>query len=327
MASGPDLRRSIVESASTTAPNSRTAARTEWTTGARRARRYRASPPLVWLVPGLFFLLSAHYAAVVAGGWYAFTDWNGLSTPNFVGLRNFEQIFRDPAARLAFGNTITIAVTFVVAVNIIGLSLALALHRGVKTRNVLRSAFFASVALSPLAVSYIWQFIFSFEGALNVALRAVGLGSLVRAWVADPAAALWTIFVVLVWQFSGLMMMFYLAGLNNIPDEVDEAAAVDGAGPFTMVWHVTLPLLAPAMTVAITFSAIMALRVFDQVVALTNGGPAGVTETLATQVYKQTWTLGRFGYGAAFALLLTLFVAIISIGQLAILRGRERQMT
>jgi raffinose/stachyose/melibiose transport system permease protein len=298
-----------------------------WPAAARAARRYRASPPLAWLLPGLFFLLSAHYAAVIAGGWYAFTDWNGLSTPNFVGLRNFEQIFQAPASRLAFVNTITIAVTFVVVVNIIGLLLALALHRGVKTRNVLRSAFFASVALSPLAVSYIWQFIFSFEGALNVALRAVGLGSLARAWVADPAAALWTVFVVLVWQFSGLMMMFYLAGLHNIPDEVDEAAAVDGAGSFTLVWHVTLPLLAPAMTVAITFSAVMALRVFDQVVALTNGGPAGVTETLATQVYKQTWTLGRFGYGAAFALLLTLFVAIISIGQLAVLRGRERQMS
>ena len=327
MATRPDLQRSIVESASTTPVSSPTGARSLWTAGARWAKRYRASPPLVWLVPGLFFLLSAHYAAVIAGGWYAFTDWNGLSTPNFVGSRNFEQIFRDPASRLAFGNTITIAVTFVIVVNLIGLLLALALHRGVKSRNVLRSAFFAAVALSPLAVSYIWQFIFSFEGALNVALRAIGLGSLARAWVADPAAALWTIFVVLVWQFSGLMMMFYLAGLHNIPDEVDEAAAVDGAGPFTLVWHVTLPLLAPAMTVAVTFSALMALRVFDQVVALTNGGPAGVTETLATQVYKQTWTLGRFGYGAAFALLLTLFVAIISIGQLAILRARERQMT
>jgi raffinose/stachyose/melibiose transport system permease protein len=152
------------------------------------------------------------------------------------------------------------------------------------------------------------------------------LGSLQRAWVADPAAALWTVFVVLVWQFSGLMMMFYLAGLYSIPDDIDEAAAVDGAGPLALVRHVTLPLLAPSITVSLTFSAIVGLRVFDQVVALTNGGPAGVTETLATQVYKQTWTLGRFGYGAAFALLLSLFVAIVAIGQLVILRSRERQM-
>ncbi len=201
------------------------------------------------------------------------------------------------------------------------------MHRAVKSRNVLRSAFFAPVALSPLAVAYIWQFIFAYDGPLNLVLRGLGLGPLQRAWVADPALALWTIFVVLVWQFSGLMMMFYLAGLYSIPEDIDEAAAVDGAGAFSSVWHITLPLLAPAVTVSLTFSAILGLRVFDQVIALTNGGPAGVTETLATQVYKQTWTLGRFGYGAAFALLLSLFVAIIAIGQLTLLRNRERAMT
>lgn len=298
-------------------------------TGVRRPTRtrpYHATAPLAWLAPGLILLLGAHYIAVVAGAWYAFTDWNGLSSPNFVGLRNFEQVFRDPAARLALGNTIGLAVTFVVAANVIGLCLALGLHRAVKSRNLLRSAFFAPVALSPLAVSYIWQFIFSFEGPLNSALGDLGLGSLRRAWVADPSAALWTVFVVLVWQFSGLMMMFYLAGLHSIPEEVDEAAAVDGAGTLTRVRHITLPLLAPAITVAMTFSAVLGLRVFDQVVALTNGGPAGVTETLATQVYKQTWTLGRFGYGAAFALLLAVFVGVVAITQLLILRRREQQM-
>jgi raffinose/stachyose/melibiose transport system permease protein len=289
-------------------------------------RRYRATPPLAWLVPGLVLLLGAHYIAVVAGAWYAFTDWNGLSSPNVVGLRNFEQIFRDPAARLAFVNTILLAVTFVVGANLIGLLLALGLHRAVKSRNLLRSAFFAPVALSPLAVSYIWQFILSFEGPLNVALGAFGLGGWRRPWVADPAAALWTVLVVLIWQFSGLMMVFYLAGLNSISEEVDEAAAVDGAGAFARVWHITLPLLAPAVTVALTFSAVLGLRVFDQVVALTNGGPAGVTETLATQVNKQTWALGRFGYGAAFALLLSAFVGLVAIAQLIVLRRREQQM-
>ena len=288
--------------------------------------RYHATPPLAWLVPGLVFLIGAHYVAVVAGAWYAFTDWNGLSSPNVVGLRNFEQIFRDPAARLAFVNTIVLAVTFVLGANLIGLVLALGLHRAVKSRNLLRSAFFAPVALSPLAVSYIWQFIFSFEGPLNVALGAFGLGAWRRPWVADPVAALWTVLVVLIWQFSGLMMLFYLAGLHSISEEVDEAAAVDGAGSFARVWHITLPLLAPALTVALTFSAILGLRVFDQVVALTNGGPAGVTETLATQVYKQTWALGRFGYGAAFALLLSAFVGLVAIAQLIVLRRREQRM-
>ena len=322
MASRPDVQEAVDTNALAPTPHVNSVASIR----PRPRRRYNPSAPLAWLIPGLVLLLAAHYAAVIAGGWYAFTDWNGLSNPNFVGVRNFQQIFNDRAARLAFGNTIVLAVSVVIAVNIIGLSLALALHRAVKTRNFLRSAFFAPVALSPLAVSYIWQFIFAYDGPLNVALAGLGMGSLQRPWVADPTFALSTIFVVLVWQFSGLMMMFYLAGLYSIPDDIDEAAAVDGAGAFSLVWHVTLPLLAPAITVSLTFSAILGLRVFDQVLALTNGGPAGVTETLATQVYKQTWTLGRFGYGAAFALLLSLFVAIVAIGQLAVLRSRERAM-
>jgi raffinose/stachyose/melibiose transport system permease protein len=322
VASRPDVQRAVERAA----PASTAPSRAVRPIASRKRSRYHASAPLTWLIPGLLLLLAAHYAAVIAGGWYAFTDWNGLTTPNFVGLRNFQQIFNDRAARLAFVNTIGLAIAVVVAVNIIGLSLALGLHRAVKTRDVLRSAFFAPVALSPLAVSYIWQFIFSYGGPLNLLLKAFGLESLPRAWLADPGFALWTIFIVLVWQFSGLMMMFYLAGLYSIPDDIDEAAAVDGAGPFSLVWHVTLPLLAPAVTVSLTFSAILGLRVFDQVLALTNGGPAGVTETLATQVYKQTWTLGRFGYGAAFALLLSLFVGIVAISQVLVLRNRERAM-
>jgi raffinose/stachyose/melibiose transport system permease protein len=319
----PDVQPPAVDGARVLASHRRTRAAL---VAAPTKTRYHATPPLAWLVPGLLLLVGAHYLAVVAGAWYAFTDWNGLSPPNVVGLRNFEQIFRDPAARLAFGNTITLAVTFVVGANVIGLLLALGLHRAVKSRNLLRSAFFAPVALSPLAVSYIWQFIFSFEGPLNVALGTFGLGAWRRPWVADPSAALWTVLVVLIWQFSGLMMMFYLAGLHGISEEVDEAAAVDGAGAFARVWHITLPLLAPAITVALTFSAVLGLRVFDQVVALTNGGPAGVTETLATQVYKQTWALGRFGYGAAFALLLSAFVGLVAIAQLFVLRRREQRM-
>lgn len=326
MATQPDIQESGIDRAGARASILPPAARRARSTAPPLRAQYRATPPLGWLVPGLVLLLGAHYIAVVAGAWYAFTDWNGLSSANVVGLRNFEQIFRDPAARLAFGNTIALAVTFVVGANLVGLFLALGLYRGVKSRNLLRSAFFAPVALSPLAVAYIWQFIFSFQGPLNIALGALGLTDWRRPWVADPSAALWTVLVVLIWQFSGLMMMFYLAGLHSIPEEVEEAAAVDGAGSLARLWHVTLPLLAPALTVALTFSAVLGLRVFDQVVALTNGGPAGLTETLATQVYKQTWTLGRFGYGAAFALLLSAFVGLIAVAQLVVLRRREQQM-
>ena len=130
----------------------------------------------------------------------------------------------------------------------------------------------------------------------NALLDTVGLGSWKQSWTGSPTFALWTIFVVLVWQFAGQAMILYLAGLEGIPKELDEAAAIDGAGPLRKFTAITLPLLAPAFTISLTLTLIMGLRVFDQVIALTNGGPVSASETLATQVYKQAFVNGRFGY-------------------------------
>jgi raffinose/stachyose/melibiose transport system permease protein len=147
-----------------------------------------------------------------------------------------------------------------------------------------------------------------------------------QAWLGDPQWALWTIWVVMVWQYSGLTMVIYLAGLQGIPDELLEAAAVDGASAWMRFRRVILPLLAPATTVCATLTLIFGLRVFEQVIALTNGGPVNASETLATQVYKQTFALGRFGYGAALALVLTGLIAVLGLAQLTLLRTREARM-
>lgn len=297
--------------------------------GASIFRRRAGLPrvPWLWVFPAVLLVLALRYAATAAGGWYAFTDWDGISrNAHFVGLDNFREILENPASRGALENTILLAVTFVVAANTIGLALALALNRTLKTRTLLRALFFAPVVMSSLAVSYIWQFIFSYTGPLNRFLDAVGLDSWQRAWTGDPTWALWTIFVVLVWQFAGLAMVMYLAGLAGIPDELDEAAAVDGASSFRRFRKITLPLLAPAITVSVTLSLIYSLGVFDQVLALTGGGPVDASETLATQIYKQTFAFGRFGYGTALSLVLTVLITAMALAQLAVLRYRERRL-
>ncbi|GIU94255.1 MAG: sugar ABC transporter permease [Gaiellaceae bacterium] len=296
---------------------------------ARRRRRRSGLPqvPWVWVLPALVLVLLLRYVATAAGGWYAFTDWNGISREaQFIGLDNFREILDNPASRGALENTIVLAVTFVVAANVIGLLLALALHRTLKTRILLRALFFAPVVMSSLAVSYIWQFIFSYTGPLNRFLDAVGLDSWQRAWTGDPTWALWTIFVVLVWQFAGLAMVMYLSGLAGIPEELDEAAAVDGASTLRRFRTITLPLLAPAFTVSVTLSLVYGLGVFDQVLALTGGGPVDASETLATQIYKQTFAFGRYGYGAALSLILTVLITAMALAQLAVLRYRERRI-
>lgn len=228
--------------------------------------------------------------------------------------------------RGALWNTLELAGVFLVVVNVLGLSLALGLNRSVKSRNVLRSLIFLPVVLSALASSYVWQYIFDFRGGLNLFLGGVGLDSWQRAWLGDPDWALWAILVVLVWQFTGMAMVIYLAGLQGIPEELDEAAAVDGASTWERFRRVTLPLLAPAITTSATLTLIFGLRVFDQILALTGGGPFYSTETLATQVYQQTFVNGLFGYGSALALVLTGLVLFMAMAQLVILRVREGRL-
>jgi raffinose/stachyose/melibiose transport system permease protein len=293
----------------------------------RRSRRRAGGAPWLWVVPAVAVVFALRYVATGAGAWYAFTDWDGISThARFIGLDNFREILRDPASRGALEHTLVLAFAFVIVSNVIGLALALALNRTVKTRGLLRALFFAPVVMSSLAVSYIWQFIFSYSGPLNGGLGRVGLDSLKRGWTGDPRWALWTIFVVLVWQFVGLSMVMYLAGLQGIPEELDEASAVDGASTWRRFRRITLPLLAPAITVSVTLSTIYGLGVFDQVFALTGGGPVDASETLATQIYKQTFAFGRFGYGTAISLILTVLITVLALAQLAILRARESRL-
>ena len=297
-------------------------------TGRRSTARARGLRKVPWLIalPGIFLLFASHFVPIAIGSWYAFTDWNGFGHASFVGLRNFREIFRDPVANGALKHTLYLAGAFVVLVNGIGLSAALAVNRTLKSRNVLRSLLFAPVVMSPVAVAFVWQYIFNYTGGLNHVLNAIGLGSWAHSWLADPNWALWTVLVALVWQYSGLAMVIYLAGLQAIPDELIEASAVDGATMWMRFRRVVLPLLAPAATVSVTLTVVFGMRVFDQVIALTGGGPVHASETLATQVYQQTFVNGRFGYGAANALVLTALIALFTLTQLVVLRAREARL-
>jgi raffinose/stachyose/melibiose transport system permease protein len=268
-----------------------------------------------WALPGIVLVIGIHYAATVAGGVFAFTNWTGIGSFDWIGFDNFVRIFQDPSKMVALWNTLFLAFGSVILVNVIGLGLALALNRGLKTRYALRVLFFMPVVLSPLAVSYIWKFIFDFNGPLNTFLRGIGLDSLTKAWTGDPTFAIWTILIVIVWQQTGFAMVIYMAGLAGVPPEIEEAASIDGANLMQRFWHVTLPAIRPAVAIATTLGLVNGLRVFDQIMALTGTGPAGATATLATEVYKQAFSLGQFGYGAALALVLTAIILIFAIIQ------------
>lgn len=275
----------------------------------------------IWAFPSLAAVLVIHYIATYIGGTYAFTDFNGISDANWVGLDNFARIATDPQTMGAIGNTFFIAIIYFIGVNIIGLGLALSLNRGLKSRYFLRVLMFLPVVLSSLAVSYIFKFIFDYEGPLNQALMAVGQEPVL--WLGDANTAIWTIIIVAVWQNSGLGMVIYLAGLATVPPELEESAAIDGAGVFSRFWHITLPMIQPAIAITTTLSLLTGLRIFDQVVAMTGGGPFGATDTMSTVIYRITFEYSDFGYGTALATVFAIVLALAAALQLFITKDRS----
>ncbi|WBB89844.1 sugar ABC transporter permease [Verrucosispora sp. WMMC514] len=287
--------------------------------------RRAAAPPWWFAAPALLLFAFVVLVPSARGVYYAFTDWDGLSPDlAFVGLGNFVDITHDPTARQAIWHTLVIAVSITIIQNGIGLLLALGVNTVIKSRNVLRVFLFAPAVVTPIVTAYLWRNLLGPDGAVNSLLAAVGLGSWQQDWLGDPEMALWSVVAVIVWQFAGYSMVIFLAGLQSVPKELYEAAAIDGTGPVRRFWSVVRPQLAPAITINLMLSIIGGIKLFDQVYALTGGGPGHATDTISTLIYKEAFTLGEFGYSIALAVVLTIIVAVVSTGQYLMLARNER---
>jgi raffinose/stachyose/melibiose transport system permease protein len=247
-------------------------------------------------------------------------------SPDFawIGFGNFTTMVNDATARQAIWHTLLIAVAITVIQNGVGLLLALGVNTMIKSRNVLRVLLFAPAVVTPIVTAYLWRNLLGPDGAVNSLFGAVGLASWQQDWLGDPQLALWSVVGVIVWQFAGYSMVIFLAGLQSVPKEIYEAAAIDGTGPVRRFWSVIRPLLAPAFTINLMLSIIGGIKLFDQVFALTGGGPGHATDTISTLIYKEAFTLGEFGYSIALAVVLTIIVAVASTGQYFFLARNER---
>ncbi|GAA1532243.1 sugar ABC transporter permease [Dactylosporangium maewongense] len=288
-------------------------------------RGRRTGPPWWFGLPAMLLFAFVVLLPSSRGVYYAFTDWDGLSPDwSFVGLDNFTAMVDDPDAMQAVWHTLVIAVAITVIQNGVGLLLALGVNAMIKSRNVLRVFLFAPAVVTPIVTAYLWRNLLGPDGAVNSLLAALGLGSWRQDWLGDPQLALWSVVAVIVWQFAGYSMVIFLAGLQSIPKEIFEAAAVDGTGPVRRFWSIIRPLLAPAITINLMLSIIGGIKLFDQVYALTGGGPGHATDTISTLIYKDAFTLGEFGYSIALAVVLTIIVAVASTGQYLVLARNER---
>lgn len=253
-------------------------------------------------------------------------DWDGLGIKTWVGLKNFTDIFtRSRAFSISLGNTITYTIILTVFQNLFGLVLALLLQQDRRINRVLRTAFFLPAIFSSVAIGFLWGFIYDPNlGILNKALEALGLGFLRRAWLGEPAIAIYSIAMVHVWVGTGYSMVLFVAGLQQIPEELYEAASIEGAGAWDTFRRITLPLLKPTILTLVVLCTIGSFKAFDYVYILTGGGSVGgKAEVLATLIYKEGFAYSRLGFSSALSVVLLVVVSIISLAQMYLLRDKN----
>lgn len=268
--------------------------------------------PLLFVLPAFllygFFVLWPFFNTI----YYSLTDWDGAQPiKNFVGLANYRTMWNDSLMWLSLRhNLIWIAVGTLTPV-VIGLILANLIWSGVKGRILFRTIFFMPVVMASVVVGIIWHWIYHpLFGPINVVLRSIGLDEIARGWLGDYDWAIYALLLAGLWAYFGFCFVILLAALQGMDMELHDAAKIDGAGSLKRFLNVTIPQLAPVLTMLTAFTLIGGFNVFDIIYITTRGGPANATEVLATYTYRQAFTLNEAGYGAA----LTMVITVLSLG-------------
>lgn len=273
-----------------------------------------------WGLAGLFMLPAlALYAVfvlfpIVQAARYSLYDWNGLGPmTDFVGLANFERALSDPVFLGSVSHNALIVVLSLVVQIPFALCIALMLNRRFRGRAILRLIFFAPYVIAEVITAIVWSLMLQPNGLADSLMTAVGLGEAYHPWLADPDTVLIALFFIITWKYFGFHMILLLAGLQGIPRELDEAAAIDGATPRQALRYVTLPLLGPTIRVSVFLSIIGALQLFDLVWVTTRGGPVNASSTMATYMFDRGFVRFQFGYGSAVAVILFLICFVLAL--------------
>jgi raffinose/stachyose/melibiose transport system permease protein len=298
---------------------------------ARRAGRVRKRWELVLLLgPALVLFLGFVLTPIGIAVYYSLYDWTGFgSLSQFTGLQNYELVLTGAVFQHSVIHNLIIAALSLIIQLPLSIGLALLLNRKLRGRAVLRLVVFAPYVLSEATTAVIWLLMLQPGGFVDQVLRAVGLGGLIHLWLANTGIVLYTLFVVITWKFIGFGIILLLAGLQGIPAELREAAALDGAGAWQATRHITLPLLGPTIRIWIFLSVIGSLQLFDLVWIMTLGGPANASSTMATYLIDHGFKRYEFGYGSAVAVLLFVicFVFALLYQRFALRRDTDGALT
>lgn len=297
----------------------------------RRRRRRRATladriAGFTMAAPAVVVFVAMFIVPMLLAFVLSLTDWNGYSLRfDFIGLENYRFAFRNPRTIDAAIFTGIIAVVGTVLCNALGLAIAALISGPGRANTVLRTIFFYPYIISALIIGFLWSALLAPHGAVNGMLAMVHAGPV--PFLTDPAAAKATVIGTIIWAHFGFNMILYIAGIKSVPAEFYEAATVDGASRWQQFRHVTLPLIAPVVTVNLVLTLVGLLKVYDVVLSLTDGGPAASTQTVVYQILKDSFAQSRLGLGAAQSVVLLIVTAVLGLAVTFARRGAEKKVT
>lgn len=283
-----------------------------------------------FLAPAAVVYVVFVLAPIVLAAVYSGYQWNGLEElTNWVGLQNYRDALGDPVFRGALWHNAIVVVGSIIIQLPLALGVALLLNRRLPGQSVFRMIFFVPYVLSEVIAAVAWQLILQPQALVDRVFEAVGLGGLVQLWLADPEIVMYTLLGVISWKYVGFAIILFLAGLQGVPDDVLEAAQIDGASWWQAQRNITIPLLGPTIRIWVFLSMIGSLQLFDMVWIMTGGGPANASNTMATYMISRGFERSQFGYGTAVAVILFVisFVIAITYQRFVLRRDTEGALT
>lgn len=276
----------------------------------------------LFIFPALFALITVVFIPFIMGIYYTFTNWTGASSNySFMGIKNYISIFKDSQFMYSFGLTIIYTFLSVITINLIGFGLAYFVTRNLKTKNFLRTGLFMPNLIGGLILGFIWQFLFnSVFTSLGTSLN---IQTLTTSLLQERNTAVFAMLIVSAWQYAGYIMVIYVAALENVPTDLIEASNIDGASGIQVFKHITLPMVAPSITICLFLTLANSFKLFDLNFSLT---PLKPTEMLSLNIYREAFVSNNMGIGQAKAIVFFIFVTAISLTQVYFTKKKEVEM-
>lgn len=273
----------------------------------------KRSTKLIMILPAVFLFLIFVIVPIFISFYYSLTDFTGIGSAEFIGMKNYRVLFKDRFFYVALKNTLIILICIIITILPLSFCVALLLEKAFKGSGILQSMIFAPNVIAPILVGLIWLFILDSKmGLINAVMKAIGFEGLQQQWIGGEILTPYSVAFVYLWQVLGFYTTINMAGLRNIPSEMYEAAQIDGAGRMARIRYITIPFMKNTIIINVILIVTGGFKIFETVQQLTGGGPNHLSDVLVTYMYHTTFTTSRYGYGMAIASMAFVFSLVIS---------------